>query len=72
MREGGESFQDEKEHEEILHKSGGRGKLKLPLQHLKFPSSADQGSRESGCRRFTFLPHGEPVCPIYMVCAAEL
>lgn len=39
VREGGESFQDEKEQKEILQKKGRRGKLKLPLQHLKFPSS---------------------------------
>lgn len=56
MKEGEESSQDEKEHKEILHKKGRRGKLKLPLQHLKFPSSAYQGSRGSGCRSHVHFP----------------
>ena len=73
MREGEESSQDEKERKEILHKKGRRGKLRVPLHRLRFPSGADQGSGGSGHRsqvhplKFILSLGGESLCPVCVV-----
>lgn len=43
-------FQMRQKTRKFITKKGRIGELKLPLQRLKFPSSAYQGSRGRGCR----------------------